>query len=100
MARGGAHAMRRRSIMDNNDLARRFPQAAQALQHLTPETRAIYEWSEERSVRHMFAPPAAEAAAAPSDTDAAATEKTARATTKQPRKGTPRAPRLSLDDLR
>jgi hypothetical protein len=104
MARGGAHAMRRRSIMDNNDLARKFPQAAQALQHLTPETRSIYEWSEERSVRHMFVPavrtPASEthnAAAAPASTSEARAAATA---TARPRTAARRAPRLTLDHLR
>lgn len=95
MDRGAAHALRRRSIMDHNALARRFPQAAQALQHLTPETRAIYEWSEERSVRHMFdAPEAAPAIELPAVTADEASKKPGR------RSRLRRAPELSIDDLR
>ena len=106
MARGGAHAMRRRSIMDNEALARVFPQAAQALQHLTAETRARYHWSEESSVRHMFEPSESSPASsdrAPAQTSAVpVTEKQTDVSSsgRRTRLRVPRAPRLTLDDLR
>lgn len=95
MPRGGAHAMRRRSIMDLDTLADRYPQAAEVLQHLTPETRAIYKWSAERSVRHIFKAastgPAKTEERGPATSEAPARPRRARST---------RAPLITIDDLR
>lgn len=52
--RGGPHALRRRAILNKNALAKLYPQAAEALQHLTAKTRAIYEWSEDNDVGLMW----------------------------------------------
>lgn len=100
MDRGAAHAMRRRSIMDNEDLARRFPQAAQALQHLTPETRATYHWGEERSVSYMFQAPEGVKEIREREEAARETQPKHPETRRSHRVVMPRTPRLSLDDLR
>lgn len=100
MDRGGPHAMRRRSIMNYNARAKDFPQAAEMLQHLTPETRSIYEWSEERSVSHMFPatePPAPSPEAKP---EADRGGSTTQPDPSKPRRARgPRERRISRDDL-
>lgn len=95
--RGGPHALRRRAIMNKNALAKMYPQAAQALQHLTPKTRAIYEWSEDNDVGLMWdapaAPSSATGASAAVPTDAAPGPRARRAVRRT-------LPMPTLEDLR
>jgi len=97
MQRGATHAMRRRSVIDKNSLAREFPQAAEMLQHLKAETRHIYEWSDERTVSLMF--PTAVPTAAPAAPGSALIAAPAAPRDRRTPAAT-RRPRLSLDDVR
>lgn len=97
--RGGPHALRRRAILNKNALAKLYPQAAEMLQHLTPKTRAIYEWSEDNDVGLMWDVPAA--AAPTTETSAARRASDASGAPARPRRTRrPSQPTPTLEDLR